>query len=863
LSWRDEGEAFHPRHARTKFKPAITKMNSPSTLRLIACRLLFFALAATAWAQSTYTTPYYFSTLAGVASLGSADGAGSEARFYSPAGMARDAAGNLYVTDTRNHTIRKITPGGIVTTYAGKPGVSGSGDGPANDARFNQPFGIAIDATGTLFVADSGNHTIRKITPAGAVTTLAGSADSYGNEDGTGSVARFYGPRGVALDPAGILYVTDTTNELIRKVTPSGIVTTLAGAALSDGSADGTGSTARFSAPTGIAADQAGNVYVVDTDNHTIRKITPAGAVTTLAGTAGAFGSADGTGGAARFFLPEGLTLDAAGNLYAGDWGYSTVRKITPSGVVTTVAGTTGSFGNPNYTGPIPANSGSVAPFGIAVDATGMLFVADSGNNTIHKITPTGTESVMAGRSPFDSIGTVDGTGSNARFSGKLGGVVAGPSGETYVADTGSHTVRKITAAGLVTTFAGAAGVSGSADGAGSAARFNGPQRLAADAAGNLYVSDTGSFTIRKITPAGLVSTFAGTAGSSGSTDGTGSAARFFYPTGIATDQTGNVYVADAGGIRKITPAGAVTTLGDSTGPYSNTGYGLAVDRTGNLYVALNFCINKISPAGAGSLLAGDITSDTGDLGFGIRGVDGTGSAARFYYPQGLAVDASGNVYVADTGNNKIRKITPAGMVTTLAGLADVVGNADGVGSEARFEYPTGIALDATGNVYVTELSTLRKGQLAGPPVISTQPLSQTVATGSNVQFSVIAGGAPAPAYQWYFNGSPFNGATTSTLSFSSARSADAGDYSVVVTNELGSVTSSKATLTVSAAPVTPPAPTPAPASGGGGSIEGWFVCALLVAGAARFLRGESAPTRFSQGVAGRLRSMRMDRVSP
>jgi sugar lactone lactonase YvrE len=272
----------------------------------------------------------YFGTLAGFAgSSGSADGTGSSAEFDNPEGLAVDAAGNVYVGDTYNHAIRIVTSAGVVTTLAGSKGNVGSADGTGSSARFRYPRGIAIDTAGNVYVADSDNHTIRKVTSAGVVTTLAGTAGSSGSADGTGPVARFNFPTGVSLDTAGNVYVADQVNHTIRKVTSLGVVTTLAGTAGSSGSADGTGSAARFNFPWDIAVDTAGNLYVADEDNNTIRKVTIAGVVTTLAGSAGNIGSADGIGSAARFYRPSGIGVDTAGNIYVADRSNHTIRNST------------------------------------------------------------------------------------------------------------------------------------------------------------------------------------------------------------------------------------------------------------------------------------------------------------------------------------------------------------------------------------------------------------------------------------------------------------------------------------------------------------------------------------------------------
>ena len=323
-------------------------------------------------------------TLAGTPGvIGSADGIGAAAQFYVPSGITTDSAGNLYVADQVNHTIRKITPAGTVTTLAGTAGVSGSADGIGAAAQFRNPFAIVADAAGNLYVADAINSTIRRITPAGAVTTLAGTAGSYGVADGSGPTAQFNVPQGITADAAGNLYVVDSGNATIRKITPAGAVSTLAGTPGVTGSADGIGAAARFLNPIGITADTGGNLYVADTVNHTIRKITPTGVVTTLAGTAGLPGSADGTIGSARFNAPTGITADQTGNLYVFDFNNFAIRKITPAGVVTTLAGTAGVTGTADGSLATALFGGG---YGITADAAGDLYVAESQYNTIRKI---------------------------------------------------------------------------------------------------------------------------------------------------------------------------------------------------------------------------------------------------------------------------------------------------------------------------------------------------------------------------------------------------------------------------------------------------------------------------------------------
>jgi sugar lactone lactonase YvrE len=322
-------------------------------------------------------------TLAGSPSAGSASGASASARFYNPRNVAVDASGTVYVADTQNSVIRKITPSGTVSVLAGTPGMFGSADGPGNTALFSGPQGIAVDTAGNLYVADTGNDTVRKITSGGTVGTLAGSAGNPGNADGTGTNAQFYAPAGVAVDSAGSVYVADTWNHTIRKITSGGVSSTLAGLAGTAGTFDGTNTSARFNLPTGVALDSAANIYVSDYNNDTIRKVTAAGAVTTLAGWAGIWGNTDGTNGNALFSGPAGISVDNSGNLYVADSGNQTLRKLTTTGtnwVVSTVAGLAGVSGSTDGAG---SAAGFYYPAGVAVSGAGYVYVADSGNNTI------------------------------------------------------------------------------------------------------------------------------------------------------------------------------------------------------------------------------------------------------------------------------------------------------------------------------------------------------------------------------------------------------------------------------------------------------------------------------------------------
>jgi sugar lactone lactonase YvrE len=318
-------------------------------------------------------------TLAGSSRGGSDDGTGTAARFSSPAGVALDASGNLYVADSLNYTIRKVTPAGTVTTLAGLAGQIGRDDGTGNAARFYGPLAVAVDPAGNVYAGDGAGQTVRKITPDGVVTTFAGMGGNPPN-DGTGSAAGFFQPSGMAADSVGNIYVSDGFS--IRKITSAAVVTTLMGQAFQTGSDDGTGGAARFGNPQGLAVDSSSNVYVADAGNNTIRKITPAGVVTTLAGLAGQNGVKDGIGNTARFSQPYGVAVDSAGNVFVADTRNNLIREITPAGVVTTLAGWKPGPGN--LDGGLGCEAEFSSPIGVAVDSAGNVYISD-GHNRITK----------------------------------------------------------------------------------------------------------------------------------------------------------------------------------------------------------------------------------------------------------------------------------------------------------------------------------------------------------------------------------------------------------------------------------------------------------------------------------------------
>ncbi|MDB6095122.1 MAG: repeat containing protein [Verrucomicrobia bacterium] len=701
-----------------------------------------FALIAATWpspgvAQTPATSQYYFGTLAGDATYGSANGPGDVAKFNQPDGVGTDANGNVYVADTLNHTIRKISAAGLVTTFAGSSGVADYVEGNGAAARFRSPGAVASDAAGNIYVADTGNGVLRKITPSGDVSTL-------GTGIGLGS------PHGVAVDANGNIYVADTESHAIRKISAGGVVTILAGSPGNGGNVDGAGAAARFASPYGVAVDLSGTVYVADTGNGAIRKISPAGLVTTLATRIGEVILVANT---VTYLGPQGVAVDRNGDLYVANTYRNAVIKVSAAGVVSDFAGgkSTGSLDGVGMAAEL------WHPASVAIDAAGNLVVADTRNNRIRKITLTAVVTTVAGSGR--AYVTLDGLGSSAAFYSPYG-VARDDQGNIFVTEIGGNSVRKISLAGMVTTFAGLNGTSGYVDATGAAARFSSPSDVAVDRVGNKYVSDSGNNTIRKITPDGRVTTLAGKPGLDGldsSGDGVGAAARFHSPNGIAVDDHGVVFVADYyhHAVRRISPDGVVTTFAgkwdepahaDGPGALARFRYPstLAIDRSGNLYVGDegNHLLRKISRDGIVSTLAGTATTAVqSDL-------DGAGPAARFANIGGIVVDASGTIFLTDRSAATIRKCTPDGVVTTIAGLSGSSGNADGAGAAARFTYPLRLAVDERGVLYVSDPGT---GTIRiGFPVTSTSTLANLssrgqIGAGDKVLIAgfIVAGSGP------------------------------------------------------------------------------------------------------------------------
>jgi streptogramin lyase len=744
----------------------------------------FLLLGLLAMAGTSHSQVYNWTTIAGDAGAGATDGTNTDARFYQPVGAVADTNGNFYVADVNNNTIRKLTPNGtnwVTTTIAGSPGNAGSADGTNAAAWFYGPSCIAVDKAGNLFVTDYNNSTIRKLTPVAggwAVTTIAGLALGTGTVDGTNSTARFNRPVGIAVDANGVLYVADFFSDTIRTVTPVGtnwVVTTIAGLALSSAHQDGTNSAARFTSPYGITVDTSGTVYVADRNDNTIRQLKQSGTnwvVTTLAGTIYTAGYFDGTNSSVKFNAPSAIVPDGAGNFYIADRNNSLIRKLTAVGtnwVASTLAGLVSTTGTADGTN---SDARFYFPTGIARDAAGKLLVVDTFSSLIRQLTSSGTNWVVRTIAGLYALpGSSNGIDRAARFNLPVG-VAMDANGNLYVGDYANDTIRKLAPSGshwIVSTIVGVPLTNGYTDGTNNSALLSHPEGVAMDKNGNLYVADLGNAIIRKFTPSGtnwVSSTIAGTVLSFSEVDGTNSAARFYQNFGITVGTNGSVFVADLGGrtIRRLTPMGTnwvVTTIagtafnsdhvdGTNNAALFAAPIGVAADASGNLFVADpgDQTIRKLSPAGTNWV----VTTIAGSP-YITGAVDGTNTDALFNAPIGIAVDSSGKVYVTEDGSWTIRQLTPVGtnwVVVTIGGVADGYGNQDGLTGVARFYRPQGIIVDSAGNLYVADTynSIIRKG---APVSAVAQPFFQSVKlTNGTVAFTWSA--VPGSMYQVQYN---------------------------------------------------------------------------------------------------------------
>lgn len=718
--------------------------------------MLFFAAVVLATAQS-----YSIKTIAGGAVVAVGDTATKWAAFE-PQGVATDSFGNVYIAANYSCRIWVVDSSDTITQIIGSGVCSYAGDGgPASSAQLFNPSGVAVDLSGNIYIADTANNRIRKVS-GGIITTIAGNGTQGDSGDGGLAINATVGePSGIAVDSTGNVYFIDnysnggTSYPRIREISTAGTIATIAGGPAAGYSGDGGPATSAQlgQLPGGVATDSRGNVYIADSLNCRIREVS-GGIINTIAGNGTcAYAGDGGFATSGELSRPYGVALDSAGNLYIADTGNGRVREVS-SGVITTIAGNgMGGFGGDGGS----ATSAELSPYDLAVDAAGDIYISDEANLRVRKVSG-GNINTVAGNGTTESGG--DGGISTSAELGPPRGVAVDSSGNLYISDYADYLIREVSG-GVIATIAESSSVGGGGDGIAVSSSLSFPEGLAVDSVGNVYVADSFTNQIQKLS-GGILTTLAGNGDLGFSGDGgSATAAELRHPSGVAVDLYGNVYIADAGNnrIRKVSGGIITTVAGTGTAGFSgdsglavdadldNPG-GVAVDASGNLYIAdtSNNRIREVTLDGIINTVAGDGTA-------GYTGNGGPATGAELAGPNAVALDSAGNLYIADACS--IREVTD-GILNTIAGTGNCGYGGDGGGAiAAQLDTPYGIAVDSSGNVFVADTANHRVRELS--PVAS-----QTIAFGPLP--NLPAGAAPFALSATASSGLPVSFSSQSTL---------------------------------------------------------------------------------------------------
>lgn len=626
-------------------------------------------------------------------------GPASSALLFQPGTVAFDGSGNLYISDTGNNVVRKVSAStGNISNFAGN-GFSGySGDGgPASNARLNEPKGIAFDSSGNLYIADSFNSVIRLVSKTtGDISTFAGNATaSYGGDGGLATSASLLDPYGVTLDASNNVYIADTGNSRVREVTAAnGHISTVAGTGIPSFNGDGGAATSAWIFwPYGTFIDVSGNIYIADTGNSRIREVSAAnGHISTVAGTVTAGYNGDGMAAtSAELQEPGAVYVDPSGNIYISDTQNNRIRLVSAAtGHISTIAGN-GTFGY-SGDGGVATSSELAFPQGFAFDSSGNLFISDVSNDVVRTLSAsTGDISTFAGGTHgFSGDG---GLATSSEINGPTG-VAVDSSGNLYISDTNNARIRKVNAlTGDISTFAGNGTANyGGDSGAATNAELNGPEGMAVDSSGNLYIADNANCRIRKVAASnGHISTVAGNGTCNYSGDGgLATSAELKYPYDVVVDNSGNLFITDGNNcrIREVAASsGHISTVagngtcsfggdgGAATSAELNQPFGLVIDSSSNIYFtdANNNRIRKVSSS------TGNISTVAGNGTQGYTGDGGPATNAELNDPSGIVIDSSDNLYFVDGSNFVVRKVTAStGDITTIAGIGIPAFSGDG-----------------------------------------------------------------------------------------------------------------------------------------------------------------------------------------
>lgn len=648
-----------------------------------------------------------------------------DANLNQPYGVAVDSSGNYYIAASGQNRVFKVNTSGELSVFAGNGLAGYSGDsvtGGAANAMLNGPYGIAVDSSGNVYIADYNNFVIRKVDTTNTITTIAGTQGTCG-----GSVSTLCYPSGVAADTLGNLFIADTDDCQVKKLVLSSLTMSVyvnTAATCSYSGDGGSATAAELYYPTDVAVDSNDNVFIADSYNYAIREVTKSNLkIKTVAGTpqSGGFSGDAGPATAAQINLTYSLAVNSAGTsvTIADDYNLR-IRQFTVGGNINTVAGS--GCGGFSGDGGLATASCIYYPQGVALGSSGTIYVGDTDNARIRTFTVGGDINTVAGNGSTTMATPVNGVPANGVEFYYPWGINEDPSGNVYVADQNNDMIRELVqSTGLVNIFAGTgvAGFTGDG-GLATAAELNVPDGVARDSSGNIYIADQYNCVIRMVSASGDISTIAGidtnepspSCGYSGD-GGPATSAQLYYPYNVFVDSKNNVYIPDSyNQVVRVVTAGTINTIagipnepgyaGDG-GPATNARLyypsAVAEDGAGNLYIAdeYNHRIREINAATA------VITTVAGNGNCSFSG-DGIATENSLCYPTGVSADVNGNLFIADQSNNRLRWVNTAGIMTTFAGNGTAGYNGDGgLATNAELYYPANIWEDASGNFLVSD----------------------------------------------------------------------------------------------------------------------------------------------------------------